>query len=81
MSDHRINLPQIRGDLDDSRVRRLAGVFGAPVALHARTRDGSLREAATEAGATVLLFEGGEADRFDERAIVAGTDSSPNLVF
>jgi len=73
-SDHRINLPQIRGDLDDAAVHTLAKVFGAPVSLHARVRDGSLREAATEAGATVLLFEGGEADRFDERAISAGTD-------
>ena len=73
-SDHRVNLPQIRGDLDDPAVRSLASRFAAPIALHSRTRDGSLREAATEAGATVLLFEGGEADRFDEPAIAAGTD-------
>lgn len=73
-SDHRINLPQIRGDLDNPGVRELARTFAAPIAVHSRVRDGSLREAATEAGATVLLFEGGEADRFDEAAIVAGTD-------
>ena len=73
-SDHRVNLPQIRGDLDSPDVRQLARAFAAPMTLHARTRDGSLREAATDAGATVLLFEGGEADRFDEPAIAAGTD-------
>lgn len=73
-SDHRVNLPQVRGDLDDERVRAMAATFAAPIALHSRTRDGSLREAATQAGSTVLLFEGGEADRFDEPAIVAGTD-------
>lgn len=73
-SDHRINLPQIRGDLDDPSVRNLAAAFAAPVTVHARTRDGSLREAATVAGATALLFEGGEADRFDEQAIATGTD-------
>ncbi len=72
-SDNRINLPQVRGDLDDAAVLDLAQTFAAPMSLHARVRDGSLREAATEAGATVLLFEGGEADRFDEVSISAGT--------
>lgn len=73
-SDHRINLPQIRGDLDNPDVLRLAQAFAAPVSLHSRVRDGSLREAATESGATALLYEGGEADRFDESSITAGTD-------
>ncbi len=73
-SDHRVNLAQIRGDLDDAEVLRMARIFAAPVSLHSRVRDGSMREAATEAGATALLFEGGEADRFDEPAIVAGTE-------
>lgn len=68
-SDHRSNLPQIRADLDDSETRRLATAFGAPLTLHARTRDGSLRQTATEMGKTVLMFEGGEAHRFDEDAI------------
>jgi predicted deacylase len=71
-SDHRTNLPQIRGDLDDGRTRELARAFGAPFMLHAGLRDGSLRAAATEVGVTVLLFEGGEAWRFDEGAIDAG---------
>lgn len=73
-SDHRINLPQIRADLSDPATLELAHVFAAPVAIDARTRDGSLRQAATEDGCVVLLYEAGEADRFDERAIAAGTD-------
>jgi uncharacterized protein len=75
-SDHRINLPQIRGNLDDPRALELASAFGAPVMVHAQVRDGSLRAAATDAGATVLLFEGGEAWRFDELAIEAGTSGT-----
>ncbi len=71
-SDHRANLPQVRGDLDDERTRELAEVFGAPLVYHARIRDGSLRQAAADAGATVLLYEAGEAWRFDEWAISAG---------
>ena len=73
-SDRRTNLPQVRADLDDPRTRELAAAFGAPVMLHARIRDGSLRHAARESGATVLLYEGGENWRFDEWAIAAGTD-------
>ena len=73
-SDHRTNLPQIRADLDDPATNRLAKVFGAPIIIHSATRDGSLRQAATDAGATVLLYEAGEAWRFDEQAIVAGVD-------
>ena len=73
-SDHRSNLPQIRADLDHAGTRALALAFGAPIIIHAATRDGSLRQAATDAGATVLLYEGGEAWRFDEDAIRTGVD-------
>lgn len=75
-SAHRTNLPQLRGDFDDPRTRELGRAFGAPLMLHAGLRDGSLRAAATEAGVTVLLFEGGEAWRFDEDAIAVGTSGT-----
>lgn len=71
-SDHRTNLPQIRADLDDPRTRDLAIAFGAPFMMHAKLRDGSMRAAATATGSTVLLYEGGEAWRFDREAIDAG---------
>jgi predicted deacylase len=71
-SDRRSNLPQVRCDLDDPQTRELAEAFGAPVIFHAKLRDGSLRYAARERGARVLLYEGGEAWRFDEYAIDAG---------
>jgi len=71
-SDRRTNLPQIRADLEDPRTRELSLAFGAPVMLHARLRDGSLRAAAREAGAKVLLYEAGEAWRMDAWAVEAG---------
>ncbi|MFV0257086.1 MAG: succinylglutamate desuccinylase/aspartoacylase family protein [Acidimicrobiales bacterium] len=69
----RTNLPQIRADLSDLPTAELAAVFGAPIAVHARIRDGSLRHAATEAGVTVLLFEGGEASRLEQDPVTVGT--------
>lgn len=71
-SDHRSNFPQVRADLTQGPTRALAKVFAAPVALHARLRDGSLREAAVRAGATVLVYEAGEAWRLDARAVDVG---------
>ena len=73
-SDNRANLPQIRADLDDGRTLAVAEAFGAPLMLHARLRDGSLREAATQAGMAMLLFEGGEDNRYDNYAIDAAYD-------
>jgi predicted deacylase len=69
---HRTNLPQIRANLDDLETLRLANSFGVPVVLNADLRDGSLREAAAEHGIPMLLYEAGEALRFDEIAIRAG---------
>ena len=71
-SDRRTNLPQVRADLEDPRTRALAEAFAAPVMLNSRLRDGSLRYAARERGATVLLYEAGEAWRMDRWAVDAG---------
>ncbi|NES70002.1 MAG: succinylglutamate desuccinylase/aspartoacylase family protein [Okeania sp. SIO2D1] len=73
-SDHRKNLPQIRANLHDSRTYECAKAFAAPVTIHSQTRDGSLREAATKRGIPVLLYEAGEALRFDENAIKVGVE-------
>ncbi|RED49730.1 succinylglutamate desuccinylase/aspartoacylase family protein [Aestuariispira insulae] len=69
---HRSNLPQIRVDFDDEVARRMARAFGAPVTLNSNLRDGSLRQAAQEEGVHTLLFEAGEALRFEEGAIRHG---------
>lgn len=68
-SGGRTNLPQIRCDLSSVRTRRMAVAFGAPLVLDAANKAGTVRAEATRAGVTVLLFEGGEAGRFDEHAI------------
>ena len=69
---HRCNLPQIRADLGDEGTAQLAHAFAAPVVLDSRVRDGSLREAAAERGVKMMLFEAGEALRFDEFSIRIG---------
>jgi len=79
-SNERSNLPQIRADLDDETTLQLAEAFGAPIMIHSRTRDGSLRAAAVKQGIPVLLYEGGEANRFDDKAITSGVSGIVNVM-
>jgi predicted deacylase len=69
---HRENVPQMRALLDDPETERLARSFGLPIILNAGIVEGSLREAVEKMGITVVVYEAGEALRFDELAIRAG---------
>jgi len=77
---HRSNLPQIRANLDDEATRDMASAFGVPVLLNATLRDGSLRQAAADLGVRILLYEAGEALRFDEFCIRAGVKGVLNVL-
>lgn len=69
---HRENLPQIRIAPDEPELLELATVFAPPVILISKLRDGTLRQCARDKGAKVLLYEAGEALRFNESAIEIG---------
>ena len=70
---YRENLPQIRANLrDNPDLEALAQAFGVPVILNAKLIEGTFRDAAHAHGIDVLLYEAGEALRFDEVAIRAG---------
>jgi predicted deacylase len=68
----RSNLPQVRVSADDDEAVRLAHLFGAPVVIGAGLRDGSLRACAFDKGIPMLVYEAGEALRFEETAIRGG---------
>jgi predicted deacylase len=71
-SAHRFNLPQIRGALTDPETGRLARAFGVPVLFDAPQREGSLRASVVSQGKAMLLYEAGEALRYDEQCIEHG---------
>ena len=77
---HRTNLPQIRAFLDDNETLQLAKSFGVPVLLNSEPSEGTLRRAAGEQGTKVLLYEAGEALRFDELSIRAGFRGIVNVM-
>ncbi len=79
-SIHKSNLPQIRTDLNNSFTYKLAKSFEAPVVLHSELREGSLREEAQNRDIPVLLYEAGEALRFDEKSIRIGVKGIVNVL-
>lgn len=76
----RPNLPQIRADLSNERTATLAKAFGAPLLLDSAPASGTLREYTTAQHKPVLLYEAGEALRFDEVAIRLGVRGVMNVL-
>ncbi len=77
---NRFNLPQVRANLDEEKTLDLARVFSVPVIINANIRDGSLRACAAELGVHMLIYEAGEALRFDEVSIRAGLRGILNVM-
>jgi hypothetical protein len=71
-SNFRANLPQTRVTTGDETSLAMARAFNAPVILHARLREGSLRAAASACGIPVITYETGESLRFSEQGIRLG---------
>ncbi|MHA6246987.1 succinylglutamate desuccinylase/aspartoacylase family protein [Pontibacter sp. CAU 1760] len=72
----RANYPQIRCVLEDFRNEELAKAFGAPFIMNSSYRQGSLRKEAAKHGKSILVYETGEALRFDEKGIAVGVDGT-----
>ncbi len=77
---HRSNYPQIRANVSDAETLELAKAFRVPVILNSNLRDGSLRECANDSQCKILLYEAGEALRFDEFCIRAGERGVLNVL-
>jgi len=70
---HRENFPHVRAVLDDVETERMASAFGSPVILNSDIIDGSLRRSVEEElRVNIIVYEAGEALRFNEVAIRAG---------
>ena len=77
---NRSNLPQIRANLDDPVTLELAKAFGTPAIINSNILDGSLRGCANDLGMPMLIYEAGEALRFDEVSIRAGNRGVINVM-
>lgn len=77
----RYNFPQVRGDFNDTQIRSLAEAFGAPIRFHAKPQKGTIRYAAAKQKIPTLLYEAGEANRFDGDSVTIGVDGILRTLF
>ncbi len=76
----RTNLPQIRGNLKDTRIVELAKHLGGITVLHNTGATGTLRRAATDLGIPSLTLEAGGPNVLEERAVDDGVNALENLL-
>lgn len=77
---HRSNLPQVRASAKDKTALKMAEAFNAPVIIKAASRDGTMRGTANNLSIPILLYEAGEALRFDEQSIKIGVRGILNVM-
>ncbi|MBX9587085.1 MAG: succinylglutamate desuccinylase/aspartoacylase family protein [Gammaproteobacteria bacterium] len=77
---HRSNYPQIRANLTDKNTQKIAKAFNSPVILHSEGPQGSLRFAAEEKNIPIIVYEAGEALRFNDTAIKIGIKGVLNVM-
>lgn len=79
-SFHRTNLPQLRADLADESVARLAQSFGAIAVLNGRGNPNSLRAAAVRAGIPAVTLEAGEPMAMQREVVEEGVNAINTLL-
>lgn len=77
---HRSNFPQIRISSDNKFILNMAKAFEAPVILYSDVLQGSLRAHCLEKNIPIILYEAGEALRFDEKCIRIGVNGIVNVL-
>jgi len=73
-------LPQVYCNFENKEAKELAKAFQAPVVTNVSLRDNLLRQTTEELQIPLLVYQGGEAMRFDENAIIVGVDGVQNVM-
>jgi len=79
-SDLRTNVPQIRADLSNPEIERLALQFGVGIVIDGGGPSGSLRREAVRAGIPAIIYEAGPPYIFREDEIARGTQGVMNVL-
>lgn len=76
----RTNFPNVRGDLKNADVRRLAWAFGCELIIDGKGPDGSFRREATKAGCPTIILEAGEPLKIEQEAVEVGVRGVHNVL-
>ena len=77
---NRTNLPQLRADLRNAKVRKFADGFGSFTVLQSPGVLGTLRRAATDSGIPAVTLEAGEPGRLQSNQVREGTTGIVRLL-
>lgn len=76
----RTNYPNVRADLADPEVRRLAESFGTEIIMNAKGPSGALRREACKAGCPTIIMEGGEVWKVEPGIVASATRGVRNVL-
>lgn len=76
----RTNFPNVRGDLTDPAVRRLAYATGSELVIHGKGPIGSLRRSACAAGCPTVMLEAGEVWKIEPSVVEFGVRAVRNTL-
>ncbi|MEM7484008.1 MAG: succinylglutamate desuccinylase/aspartoacylase family protein [Bacteroidota bacterium] len=74
------NFPQVRYTQEDEKSKDLAEMFNAPFCFPSRLIAGSFRKTAFKMNKPILVYEGGESMRFDEKSIEVSVQGIKNIL-
>jgi hypothetical protein len=77
----RTNILQVRGDMTNTEVRRIARAYGSEIVIDEPGLSGTLRRAATESGIPTLTAEIGESQRFEKHLVASGLAGVMNVLY
>jgi len=73
-------LPQVYCNFDNKKAKELAKVFRSPVVTNVTLEGNQLRQTTEELHVPLLVYQAGEAMRFDENAITLGMNGIKNVM-
>ena len=77
---NRFNAAQIRIINDDSQLKKLASIFGAPFVLYSKNLKKSFRNTCFKLGIPMLLFEGGKSFHFNTTITNTGVNGAKRIL-
>lgn len=76
----RTNYPNIRAELSDPQVRKIAMAFGCELVVDSKGPTGSLRRTAVKAGVPTIIFEAGEVWKIEPGVVEVGVRGCTNVL-
>jgi len=76
----RTNYPNVRGNMRDEKIARLARDFGCEIIVHGTGPKGSLRREASDAGVPTIVLEAGEVWKIEPGVVQVGVHGCLNVL-